>query len=175
MPQPIEYIEDEAGFERGRYHHSNGRKVTRLNTQVAALAIFESKLLAPTNYELMLVTLSLAIEEWAKKPGRRSSKRRFWQENPNATLHRYRLPMEFLKPWIEREYPNLTWVPTTWIGAKEQLHLDAGVFEEDIALARLSSDEVVTVFNGVAHFPWDPNSTLAFGKSRMVYGYWTQS
>jgi hypothetical protein len=176
MAQPIEYVTDNAGFDARLYKHSNGRKVSYPNTQVAALALFDRAVTGdPTTYDDVYLVLTAAMREWANRGGRRSKHRRFFQEHPEWTLHRYRAPMEFLKTWIEHEYPQLQWVPTTWIGAKEQLHLEVDVFEADkIILARLSADQVVPIVKGVAHFPWDPNSTLAHGKSRMVYGYWTQ-
>ena len=176
MPRPIIWIENNAGFVASNYRHSNGHKVTKPNTQVAALAIFESAVTGiPVTYDTMYHMLTKDLQQWVDQPGRRSRKREFFYYYPTWTLHRYRMPMEFLRPWIEKQY-KVTWVPTTWIGAKEQLHLDSGVFYGDrVALARLSSDEVVPVLEGVAIYPWDPNGTLAEGKSRMVYGYWTMS
>ena len=174
MSQPIEYIENDAGFSKTRYVHGNGRKVRHPNTQVAALAIFDSEFEEEnTSYDEMFVALSLAFETWVNKPGRRSKVRKMYQ-GYSGTLHSYRLPMEFLKPWINERWPSLLWVSTTWVGAKEQMHLDEGVFPDGEAiLARVSSDQVIPVIRGIAHFPWDPNSSVEEGKSRIVYGYWT--
>lgn len=173
MSRPIQWVPSGANFNERLYKHANGRPVTRPNTQVTALAILEHHFLVATSYDNMLHILTDDLREWANKPGRRSRHRKFWQENPEATLHRYRAPMEFLKPWIGTHYPSLIWVATTWVGAGTKLHLDEGVFETDkVILARLSSDQIVPILDGVAHYPHNPNVGAA-GGSRMVYGYWT--
>lgn len=171
MSTPIDWTHDDAGFEIGPY---NGKRtVTKLNSQVAGLAVFESLVTgSPVSYKDMYYTLTVALQVWANKPGRRSEQRKFWQENPEATLHQYRMPKDFYRPYIEATLP-VVWVSTNWIGAGTKLHLDNGVFEEDKPiLTRLSGDELVPVVKGVARYPWDPNQRFG-GGSRMVYGYWT--
>lgn len=167
----IKWELDNAGFEPGPY---NGKRITtRLNAQVAGLAIFNSHVTgSPTSYKDMYYTLTIAMEVWAANPGRRSQQRKFWQEHPEGTLHQYRMPKDFYKPYIERMLP-VEWVTTNWIGGEKKLHLDEGVFETDKPiLVRVSGDELVPVIGGVARYPWDPNQRFGDG-SRMVYGYWT--
>lgn len=171
MNESIDWVFDNAGFEPGLYNSK--RTVTKLNTQVAALAIFDSHVTgSPASYKDMYYTLTVAMQAWANKPGRRSEKRRWWQEHPEANLHQYRMPKDFYKPYIETL--PVMWVSVNWVGAPEKLHLDNGVFEKDKPiLARLSGDELVPIIDGVARYPWDPNHKYGATGSRMVYGYWT--
>jgi hypothetical protein len=173
----IDWIRDDAGFSPGVF--DSGRKVTKLNSQVAALTIFwnETHPEEEVTYDDMYVTLTLAMRAWRDKPGRRSKKRLWFQQHPTATLHSFRMPKEFYKPWIEENF-SVVWIPTQWIGdtggSGGKLHLDNDVFDRtQPVLARLSGDELVPVIDGAARYPWDPNHRYAGRGSRLVYGYWT--
>ena len=157
-----------------------GRKVKNPNSQVVAITLFENAVLGEERtYRDGFFDLTRDVEEWALRPGRPTKRRAFFRDalkkGENVSLHRYRIPMEFIKERIER-LPDIDWVATNWVGSPHKVHLDDRVFEDgEIVLARLSADEVVPVVHGVAQYPWDPNIRAAAPATRMVYGYWTTS
>jgi hypothetical protein len=178
MSEPILWMTDSANFVKGDTFDT-GRKVKNPNAQVAAITIFENAVTGEARtYRDGFFDLTHAMEEWALRPGRASARRSFFRESirddQNWSLHRYRMPMEFIKERM-KGLP-VEWATMNFVGSTTKLHLDNRVFEEDkIILARLSSDEVVPVIGGVAYYPWNPNIRAGVGRSRMVYGYWTTS
>jgi hypothetical protein len=176
MSKPILHLKHTLNFVPGDTFDT-GRPVKRLNAQVVAITIFENTLLGEDlTYREGFFRLTHDVEEWALRPGRASVRRAFFRDaitkGENWSLHRYRMPMEFIKERVERL--PVDWVPLNWVGSPSKMHLDDRVFEETaVVLARLSADEVVPVLYGVAHYPWDPNKGAAVPHTRMVYGYWT--
>lgn len=179
MPEPIDWITTDAGFVKGEVYDT-GRAVMRPNTQIIALTtLWNADHGTNYIYRDTFETLTHDFRRWAVAPGRRSQKRRFFgdriMEGQTVSLNRYRMPPEFYKPWIAAHFPEMEWISTTFIGSKTKLHLEEDAFDpEQLVLARCSTDELVPIIKGVAHYPWDPNSRQkGHESSRMVYGFWT--
>lgn len=174
----ILWLKNDLHFVKGDTFDT-GRKVKNLNAQVVAITLYENAVLGEERtYRDGFFDLTRDVEEWALRPGRATKRRAFFRDSlrkgESVSLHRYRIPMEFIKERVERL--PVEWVSTNWVGSPRKLHMDDRVFEEDkIVLARLSADEVVPVIGGVAQYPWDPNVRAASPTTRMVYGYWTTS